>query len=124
MSVFGDVGAEEALQIWDGVVGWTVDAERVTLSLIELEPDSIVPEHSHENEQVGILLRGSMRFRIGDEERELRPGGTWRIPSHTPHDVHTGPDGATLVEVFAPGRDDWSGLERLAARRPLWPPLP
>jgi quercetin dioxygenase-like cupin family protein len=100
-----------------------VDGERVTFALIELEADSVVPEHAHENEQVGMLLHGSMRFRIGDEERELKPGATWRIRSNTPHQVHTGPDGATLVEVFAPGRVDWATLERLAGRRPVWPEL-
>jgi unsaturated pyranuronate lyase len=100
-----------------------VDGERVTFALIELEADSVVPEHAHENEQVGMLLHGSMRFRIGDEERELKPGATWRIRSNTPHQVHTGPDGATLVEVFAPGRADWATLERLAGRRPVWPEL-
>jgi quercetin dioxygenase-like cupin family protein len=124
MSVFGDVGGSEPLRIWDGVTGWTVETERVTLALIELDANSVVPEHSHENEQVGILLHGSLRFRIGDEERELVPGATWRIPSHTPHDVHVGPDGASLVEVFAPSRADWTGLEHVAGRRPAWPPLP
>jgi quercetin dioxygenase-like cupin family protein len=124
MSAFGDIGSSDPLQIWDGVAGWTAGGDRVTLALIELEPDSVVPEHSHENEQVGILLKGSMTFRIGGEARDLTAGATWSIPSGTPHDVRTGPDGATLVEVFAPGRTDWSGLDRIAARRPLWPPLP
>src|SRR5918912_2851478 len=101
MSAFGDVGTSDPLRIWDGVTGWAIDAGRVTLALIELDANSVVPEHSHENEQVGVLLRGSMRFRIGDEARDLAPGGTWRIPPNAPHDVHTGPDGATLVEVFA-----------------------
>jgi quercetin dioxygenase-like cupin family protein len=124
MTAFGDVGTADPLQIWNGVAGWTVDGARVTLALIELEPDSVVPEHSHENEQVGVLLRGSLRFTVGGDERELSPGGTWRIASNVPHNVVTGPDGATLVEVFAPGRADWGALERHAGRRPVWPPLP
>ena len=118
MSAFGDVGTSDPLRIWDGIAGWTVDAERLTLALIELEPDSVVPEHSHENEQVGILLHGSLTFRVGSESRRLGPGATWQIPSNTPHDVRTGPDGATLVEVFAPGRADWGALERVSDRRP------
>jgi quercetin dioxygenase-like cupin family protein len=124
MSVFGDVGAAEPLRIWDGVTGWTIDGERVTLALIELDAESVVPEHSHENEQVGILLHGSLTFTIGGEARELGPGATWRIPPHVPHEVTVGPDGASLVEVFAPGRADWGGLARVAGRRPAWPPLP
>lgn len=121
MSAFGDFRASDPLEIWSGVAGWTVDGGRATLSLIELDPGVAVPEHAHENEQIGILLRGSLTFRIGDEERELVEGGTWRIPSHTPHDVRTGPAGATVVEAFAPAREDWARLEPIAQRRPQWP---
>jgi hypothetical protein len=45
----------------------------------------------------------------------------WRIPSDTPHDVRVGPEGAVVVEAFAPARADWDGLERRAASTPLWP---
>jgi quercetin dioxygenase-like cupin family protein len=119
---FGDFRASDPVEIWSGVVGWTIDGERVTLSLIELEPSTVVPEHAHENEQIGMLLRGSLTFRIDDEERALEVGGTWRIRSGTPHEVRTGPEGATVVEAFAPVRIDWDGLERTAERRPSWPP--
>ena len=32
-----------------------------------------VPAHTHPHEQVGHVVSGHMRFRIGDEERELAP---------------------------------------------------
>jgi quercetin dioxygenase-like cupin family protein len=83
---------------------------------VELEPNSVVPEHSHANEQVGILLRGAVHFRVGAETRDLGPGGTWRIPGDVPHAVAAGPEGADLVEVFSPPRDDWRDLERLEPR--------
>jgi quercetin dioxygenase-like cupin family protein len=118
MSAFGDLGRDDPLRIWDGVVAWTIQGERETLALIELEPGTVVPEHAHENEQVGVLLRGSLTFRIDGEEGELGPGETWAIRPQAPHDVVAGPGGATLVEVFVPRRDDWSALERLPGRRP------
>jgi quercetin dioxygenase-like cupin family protein len=113
VTAFDHVDTLAPLAIWSGVVGRALPGEQVTLALIELEPDSVVPEHRHANEQVGILLRGSLRFRIGDDERELLRGATWSIPAHAPHEVHTGPEGATLVEAFAPARDDWASLDRL-----------
>jgi quercetin dioxygenase-like cupin family protein len=121
-SFFASVEALEPHRIWDGVVGRTVHAERVTMSLIELEPDAVVPEHGHEQEQVGLLLEGSMTFCIGGETRELGPGGTWRIPGHVPHSVAAGPDGAVAFEVFAPIRDDWHDHEREEPSPPRWPP--
>jgi quercetin dioxygenase-like cupin family protein len=108
-------------RIWDGVVGRVVPGERVTFVVIELDPNTVVPEHAHENEQLGVLASGSMRFRIGDEERELEPGGTWSIPPHVPHEVVAGSDGAVVIEVFAPARGDWGALERHDPSASAWP---
>ena len=116
MSAFGGIDRLEHLRIWDGVTAQAVEGDRTTLAVIDLEPGSAVPEHSHENEQLGVLIRGSMRFRVGEETRELGPGDTWRIPGHVPHEVTAGSDGAVAVECFTPARDDWAGLERLEAR--------
>ncbi|HEX2044187.1 MAG TPA: cupin domain-containing protein [Gaiellaceae bacterium] len=120
LTAFDDIDGIVAQRIWDGVLGRAVHGERITLGVIELDPGSIVPEHRHENEQLGMVLRGSLVFRVGEESRELGPGGTWRIPADTPHEVRTGPEGAVVVDVFAPVRDDWRTLETLE-RAPRWP---
>jgi unsaturated pyranuronate lyase len=118
---FADLGDLDAQRIWEGVTGRVVEGERVTLAVIELDPDSVVPEHRHENEQVGVLVSGRLEFRIADETRRVEPGGTWCIPADVPHEVRTGSEGAVAVEVFAPARTDWAGLERLEGRSPRWP---
>jgi quercetin dioxygenase-like cupin family protein len=121
VSAFDDLGELRPIAIWDGVGARAIHGERITLAVVELEPSSIVAEHAHENEQLGMVLTGSVRFRVGDEERELGPGETWRIPSNTPHEVHTGQEGAVVIDVFGPPRDDWDSLETLEPRTPLWP---
>ena len=121
VETFSEVGSLGPQRIWDGVLGRTIHGDLVTLSLIELDPNAVVPEHAHENEQLGILLQGGLRFEIGDEARELGPGGTWRILAHVPHSVEVGPDGAVLVEVFAPARDDWRSIEKQQPRPGRWP---
>ena len=65
--------------------------------------------------------RGSLSFRIGDEQRELGPGGIWLIPSNVPHSATCGPDGAVVLDVFSPPREDWKQLEAAAPRPPGWP---
>src|ERR1051325_9126857 len=107
MEPFADVPGVDPHEIWTGVLGRVVQGENVTLAVVELEPNSSVPEHSHENEQLGVLVAGSLTFRIGGEARELTPGGLWRIPSGVPHDAAAGPEGAVVVEAFAPRRADW-----------------
>lgn len=121
MSAFDDLVSISPHAIWDGVRARVVESDRVTFSVIELDPGTVVPEHAHDNVQVGVLVAGSARFRIGDEESDVEPGGTWSIPSNVPHEVEVGPDGAVVVEVFAPRRADWSALERLEPSVPEWP---
>jgi quercetin dioxygenase-like cupin family protein len=121
MNPFAEVHSLAPQQIWEGVVGRTVHGERVTLSVLELDAGTAVPEHSHENEQVGVLLQGSLRFTIGGETRELGPGGTWRILANVPHSVTVGDEPVVLVEVFSPVREDWHALEQQEPRPGLWP---
>jgi quercetin dioxygenase-like cupin family protein len=116
MSTFAGIGSLDHLRIWDGVTAQAVEGERTTLAIVDLEPGSAVPEHRHANEQLGVLIRGSMSFRVGEESRQLGPGDTWRIPGQVPHEVTAGPDGALAVECFTPARDDWAGLARLEGR--------
>ena len=49
------------------------------------------------------------------------PGGTWRIRSDVPHEAHAGPQGAVVIDVFAPIRADWDALPTLEPTAPIWP---
>jgi len=118
---FDDIATTDPVRIWEGVLARTVEGEQLSLAVVELDPASVVGEHSHENEQLGFVVSGSVTFCIGEETRELGPGGTWQIPPNAPHEVHAGPQGAVVVDVFAPARDDWQALERLPVQLPRWP---
>jgi quercetin dioxygenase-like cupin family protein len=115
MTYFSHADELERVRIWDGLTARLAVGKEASLVAIEIEPNSVVPEHRHPNEQTGFLVRGSMTFTIGGETQELRPGAMWVIPADVPHDVAAGPEGAFLVELFAPPRDDWGDLERLPA---------
>jgi quercetin dioxygenase-like cupin family protein len=118
MSPFDELSEIAPLRVWDGLIARPLTGEEATLAQIELDPNIEVPEHSHVNEQIGILTAGSLTFRIGGEEKDLKPGATWIIPAHVPHSVSTGADGAALIEVFVPRRDDWADREVLEPRAP------
>lgn len=121
MSAFDDLGELEPQQLFAGFLARTIHSERITLAVVEIEPGAALPEHHHLNEQLGMVIRGSLTFRVGDEERELGPGATWRIPPDVPHSATGGPGGAVVLDVFTPTRDDWNALASEAARPPLWP---
>ena len=121
MSAFGSVSSLDLQRIWDGVHGRVVHGDRITLGVIELDANTLVPEHSHEHEQLGMCLSGSLLFRVADESRKLGPGETWSIPGNVPHEVQVGPDGAVVIDVFAPTRDEWREAPHAEPRPPRWP---
>ena len=117
-----DLAELPAMRVWEGIRARVVEGEHLTFAIVELDPDAHVPEHTHAAEQNGMVIAGRMRFRIGDEERDLGPGGTWRILGGVPHEAHAGPDGAVVIDTFAPVRDDWHDLPAADdGRPPRWP---
>ena len=121
MSAFEEIEAIGPLRVWNDVVAREVHGEQSTLAVVELGPGAIVPEHRHPNEQLGLVIRGTLEFRVGTETRELGPGGTWCIPGDMPHEVKAGPEGAVVIDIFAPVRSDWGALERSEPTTPAWP---
>lgn len=121
MSAFDDLAAIAPLRIWDGVAARAVHGAESTMAIVELDANCLVPEHHHANEQLGLVISGGVTFRVADETRELGPGATWNIPSDVPHEVRAGPEGAIVLDIFAPPRADWGGIQQDEPRAPRWP---
>jgi len=86
-----------------------ITSERMMLAHVYLDKGSIVPKHSHHNEQLTYILDGALRFRIGEDQAEevvVRAGEVLVIPSNVPHSAEALED--TLdVDIFCPPRQDW-----------------
>ena len=121
MSAFEHLWKVRPHLLRDGIKARAVNGERVTMAVIDLEPHAISPEHSHENEQLGFVIAGTMTMRIGSEKQELRPGDTYAIPPNIPHEAIAGPDGATATDIFVPVRADWADLKRGDPTPGNWP---
>ena len=93
--------------IFPGVHIRTCAAERMMLSLVDLEPHAVVQEHSHPHEQVGMLLEGRAVFFIGGEEKTLQPGEMYRIPGGVKHRVVVLDRPARALDIFYPVREDY-----------------
>ena len=85
-----------------------INGERSMLARVQLAKGCVVPKHSHDNEQFTLILAGALRFKIGDEGREVvvRSGEVLHIPSGVPHEAEALEDTDDL-DVFTPPRQDW-----------------
>ena len=86
------------------------------INVIEFSPGATVPAHSHPHEQLGIVLRGMQALVIDGVARELGPMEGYVLPGDVEHSAYCGPEGATVIDVFCPVREDYrercQGAER------------
>lgn len=86
-----------------------ITGDRMMLAHVYIKKGGIVPQHSHENEQITYILEGGLRFWIGADEAQVidvMAGEVLHIPSHVPHKAEALAD--TLdVDIFSPPRQDW-----------------
>ena len=83
--------------------------EQAMVSVVNIEPDREGVVHSHAEEQWGVLLKGSGVRSQDGEVVEVTVGDFWLTPAHVKHGFRAGPDGATILDVFAPPREAYRG---------------
>jgi quercetin dioxygenase-like cupin family protein len=86
-----------------------VVGDREMLAQTYLKRGALVPQHSHESEQMTYVLQGSLRFVVGGEEIIVREGEVLHIPSGTPHQAEALEDTFEL-DIFSPIRAEWMDL--------------
>jgi len=96
-----------SFELAPGVTGQPLFGEGAMVNLIEFEPGATVPLHSHPHEQLGLCLRGSQVLVIDGVEHPCGPMEGYVIPGGVEHSAHCGPDGATVIDVFQPVREDY-----------------
>jgi quercetin dioxygenase-like cupin family protein len=106
-SYFLPAGSGSRHVIFPGVEIVTTAGKNLMLSIVRLEPRSVVAEHSHPHEQMGILLEGRLEFTVGGVTRILAPGEIWRIPGGVVHSVRALDAPALALDVFHPIREDY-----------------
>ncbi len=94
-------------QLTEGVSTRVFPGEQAMLSLVTIEPNAEGRMHSHPEEQWGIMLEGEgVRVQDGVEVA-VKKGDFWRTPGGVPHTFRAGPSGATVLDVFAPPREEY-----------------
>jgi unsaturated pyranuronate lyase len=96
-------------RVTDAIGRQLVTGSRSMLAHLYLSKGALVHRHSHDNEQFTYVLKGALRFHLGeagDEEVVVREGEVLHIPSNVPHRVEALEDTLDL-DVFTPVRQDW-----------------
>lgn len=88
-----------------------IASDRGLFSFITNPPGATFPLHSHEAEQVLIILEGSEEHIVGDERFLLKAGDVCIHPANVMHGGKT-TTGFRGIDVFLPPREDYLELMR------------
>ena len=108
MDFFYDVN-ELPLKPFAPGIRWFVFAlEKMMGAYFEIQPGVIVDEHSHPHEQMGMLLRGTLKWRVAGKETMTKAPALYRIPSQERHRAEIlGDEPALIFEIYHPIREDF-----------------
>ena len=91
----------------EGISTRIFSGDQAMLSIVTIEPNSKGKIHSHLQEQWGFLIEGSGIRIQGNEEIEINKGDFWQTPGGVDHGIIGGPEGAKVLDVFSPPRDEY-----------------
>jgi len=124
MAKSSDAGATHEVPIYNlndlpsrevrhGIVQRVFRGNAVAIAYNQLNPGMATNPHSHDFEQVFVLLEGRVKLHVGDEVHQCEAGTVVRIPPHTEHwaEPPLPEDGVALnMDIFSPIRDDYFEL--------------
>src|SRR5947207_1551262 len=90
----------------DGISRRFIAGDRGMVAQITLTRGAIVPEHSHESEQLTYVLTGALKFTLAGRDITVHAGELLHIPSWMPHSAEAVEDTFEL-DLFSPIRQDW-----------------
>lgn len=94
-------------QIGEGIERQMIVGDQLMVCRLRFAPHVDTPAHDHPHEQITIVERGRVRFRIGDQERIVQAGDILHFPSGCWHGATMLDEEVVLIDIFTPVREDF-----------------
>ena len=95
-----------SIQLGPGAVAHLFAAKNMTVSFISQEPHCSFRVHSHEPEEIVIVLEGERDEIVDGKLYRITSGDIMTVPSGAAHGSYTHESGCKVIEVFSPPRLD------------------
>lgn len=94
-------------QLGEGLKTSIFCGDQAMISIVDIEPNAKGMIHSHPQEQWGFMIEGSGIRIQGGEKIEIKKGDFWLTPGNIEHGVIAGQNGARIMDIFSPPRDEY-----------------
>ncbi len=102
------------LPLVDGIVLRPVVGERLNIQEVTLDPGATAPVHTHDEEQLGYVVSGTIDFTDGERTWRLEHGDFYLAPPGAPHGATAHEAGCVIIDAFSPPREQ---VVRMLAER-------
>jgi quercetin dioxygenase-like cupin family protein len=102
-----DLSQGIARDLADGVRTRIFPGENVMVSVVRISPNRAGEIHSHPQEQWGAMPEGSAVPIQDGVDHEVKSDDFWQTPGNVPHGFRGGPEGALILDIFSPPRDEY-----------------
>jgi quercetin dioxygenase-like cupin family protein len=87
-----------------GITAAAAAGAQLSAGRYTLQPGAEVPLHAHDNEEFGLVLRGSLVLLDSDGAVVLGEGDAFLLAGGVEHGARAGEHGCELIECYAPPR--------------------
>ena len=91
--------------LFPGCEAKLIHTDGMTLSYVQIEAGTDLPEHDHPNEQVVNVLSGELELTVEGEPHLLKPGVIFVLPPNVRHSGVARTQ-CEVLDVFCPPRED------------------
>lgn len=85
-----------------GARQWAVALDRTMLTYFEVDPHCQFESHTHESEQITMVLEGVLYFEQGERVVAVKAGEVIAIPANAPHAAFTREAAVRAVDAWSP----------------------
>ncbi len=93
-------------EIAPGFLARFIHTSGVTMAYVNIKSGSVLPEHSHVQDQITHVLEGKLELTVGGETQIAEAGKIVVIPSNIKHSA-IALSACKVIDVFNPIRDDY-----------------
>jgi quercetin dioxygenase-like cupin family protein len=87
-----------------GLVFRPVVGDQLMANYVRYDPDTVAPLHTHEEEQITVVIEGELEFDLAGDRRIMGPGMAVVVPPGVPHGARTHDTSCFEIDVFHPPR--------------------
>jgi quercetin dioxygenase-like cupin family protein len=103
---------KESLRLTADVPGagqWAVALDKTMLTYFEVDSHCRFESHTHESEQITMVLEGELYFEQGQKIIGVKAGEVIAIPSNAPHAVFTQETAVKAIDAWSPVMEKYKG---------------